>query len=44
MGGMFALLGLEAKAHFSQDDQKASTKEKKKKKDELSAVFQQGQS
>ena len=32
MGGMFALLGLEAKAHFSQDDEKASTKEKKKKR------------
>ena len=45
MGGMFALLGLEAKAHFPQDNQKTSAKNKKRerKRGEVRGVFQQGQ-
>lgn len=36
-GRIFALLGLVAKAHFSQDDEKTSAKEEKK--EDLRAVF-----
>ena len=42
MGGMYALLDLEAKAHFSLDDQKTSAKAKMKKKKRKGKKQQRG--